>query len=166
MDPEIRVGWKEKVQFPRWSMTLKALLDPSAPLSTLAVERVEVMGRMRDEEGRRRLVLRLAVPVAQGKSRVKRVHAFYHRRTRLGEVPGRQYVVKIPLRLGETVFEAEVALLPAERRQHFLHLGREALAGRFLVDSSAAYLCRLPVLAPPTDPDPLLPMGETEENIP
>jgi len=162
MDPEIRVGWKERVQFPRWGMTLKALLDPSAPLSTLAVEHVEALDRMRDEEGRRRLVLRLAVPMARGKSRVKRVHAFYHRRTKLSEVPGRQYVVKIPLRLGDSIFEAEVALLPAERRQHFLHLGREALAGRFLVDASASYLCRLPALAPVLDQHPLLPLDESE----
>ena len=162
MGNEIRVGWKERVQFPLWGMTLKALLDPTAPLSTLAVERVESLGRMRDEEGRRRLVLRLAVPVAQGKGRLKLVYAYYHRRTKLGEVAGRQYVVKIPLQLGEQRFEAEVALLPAERRQHFLHLGREALAGRFILDASASYLHKLP--AKTLDADPYLPLPEVEES--
>jgi hypothetical protein len=141
-------------------MTLKALMDPSAPLSTLAVERVDAMGRIRDKNGRRRLVLRLAVPMAQGKGRLKIVHAFYHRRTRLGEVSGRQYVVKIPLHLGEEQFEAELALLPATRRQHFLHLGREALAGRFLVDSSESYVHRLPTKR--DEPDPFLPIPEIE----
>ncbi len=160
MGSEIRVGWKERVHFPLWGMTLKALLDPSAPLSTLAVERVDSLGRMRDEDGRRRLVLRLAVPMARGKGRLKVVYAYYHRRTRLGEVPGRHYVVKIPLRLGANRFEAELALLPAERRQHFLHLGREAMAGRFLVDASASYLHKLPTKAP--DPDPFLPLPEVE----
>jgi len=161
MGAEIRVGWKERVQFPIWGLTLKALLDPSAPLSTLAVERVDSMGRMCDREGRRRLVLRLAVPVARGKGRLKVVYAFYHRRTRLGEVPGRQYVVRIPLRLGNERFESEIALLPAERRRHFLHLGREALAGRFLVDASTSYLHRLPDQAPA--PDPFLPLPELEK---
>jgi len=162
MSPEIRVGWKERVLFPQWGLSLKALVDPGAPLSTLAVEHVEALGRMRDEQGRRRLVLRLAVPVAQGKARVKLVHAFYHRRTKLGEVPGRQYVVKVPMRLGESLFEAELALLPAERRQHFLHLGREALAGRFLVDAAKVYRHRLPQQALRADPDPLLPLPESE----
>jgi len=162
MSRETRVGWKERVKIPAWGLTLKALLDPGAPLSTLVVEGVEALGRVRDDEGRRRLVLRLAVPVARGKSRLKVVHAFYHRRTRLGEAPGRAYVVKLPLRLGDQRFEAEVALLEGlSRRQHFLHLGREALSGRFLIDPSEAYLHR--VRPHGAEKDPMLPLlGEIE----
>ena len=162
MSRKIRIGWKERVKIPAWGLTLKALMDPGAPLSTLVVEGVEPVGRVRDETGRKRLVLRLAVPVARGKSRLKVVHAFYHRRTRLGEADGRQYVVRLPILLGRTRFEAEVALLPGlSRSQHFLHLGREALAGRFLVDPSEVYLHR--VASHRADPDPFLPLPEERE---
>ncbi len=56
-DETIILGWKERISLADWGLTLKALVDPTSPLSTLAVEHVERMGRMRDEEGHRRLVL-------------------------------------------------------------------------------------------------------------
>jgi hypothetical protein len=155
------LGWKEKVHFPSWNLTLKALMDPASALSTLAVERVEALGRMKDERGRRRRVLRLAVPVARGKERVKRVYAYYHRRTRLGEGLGRCYVVKVPVRIGSRSLELELALVPAQRRRYFLHLGRGDLAGRFRLDPAQAY--RHAVLRRPFEPEPSLPLPEVEE---
>ncbi|MDP6419161.1 MAG: RimK/LysX family protein [Candidatus Krumholzibacteria bacterium] len=160
MKEMLRIGWKEKVAFPTWGMSLRARVEPSEALSTLSVERVEAIGRVRDEEGRRRLVLKILVPLARGKSRSKTVHAFYHRRTRLGEAEGRHYVIRVPLRVGGTLQEAELALLPSERRQHFLHLGRELLSGRFLVDSSVSYLHRIPRTS--LEADPLLPLPGTD----
>jgi hypothetical protein len=135
------LGWKEIVGFPAWGLTLKALIDPASPLSTLAVEQVSPLRSMRDAAGKRRLVLRLAVPMARGRGRLKIVHAFYHRRTRLGEDLGRCYVVRVPVCLGRWEWEAELALLlGAARRQHFLHLGRADLAGRFRLDPALSYL--------------------------
>jgi hypothetical protein len=154
------LGWKERVVLPAWGLTLKALMDPGSALSTLAVERVERVGRMRDEEGRLRLVLRLQVPMAQGRQRVKQVYAFYRRRTRLGEGLGDCLVVRAALRLGESAWEGELALVPS-RRQYFLHLGRADLAGRFRLDPGRAYL------QPPGrrsyQPSALLPLPEVEK---
>ena len=152
---ESLLGWKERVNLPDWGLTLKALVDPVSPLSTLAVEHVERMGRMKDESGRSRLVLRLDVPVAQGRQRLRQVFAFYHRRTRLGEGLGRCTVIRTPLRLGEFEWEGELALVPS-RRQYFLHLGRADLAGRFTLDPALTYLH--PVQRQRFAPSPLLPL--------
>lgn len=153
------VGWKERVQLPDWGLTLRALVDPVSPLSTLSVEYVERLGRMRDAEGRSRLVLRLDVPLARGKDRLRRVHAFYHRRTRLGEGLGRCFVVRTPLRLGDLVWDCELALVP-RRRQYFLHLGRADLAGRFRLDPALSYLH--PVRRQRFAASPLLPLAESD----
>ncbi|MCB1162445.1 MAG: RimK/LysX family protein [Candidatus Krumholzibacteriia bacterium] len=154
------VGWKERVTLPDWGITLKALMDPVSPLSTLSVPRVERVGRMRDPDGRRRLVLRLEVPVGRGQGRLQPVHAFYVRRTRLGEGLGRCFVVQARLALGEQIWEGELALVPS-RRQHFLHLGRADLAGRFRLDPARSYLH--PVRARRAAPAPLLPLGGPEK---
>jgi hypothetical protein len=155
------IGWKEKVTFPAWGFTLKALIDPTTQISTLAVERVEDLGPMRDPSGRRRNVLRLVVPMARGRSRMRVVHAFYHRRTDLGEELGRCHVVMVPLRLGKLEWEAELALVPSKRRQYFLHLGRSDLRLRFLIDSDKSYLHL--TKKGRFVPEPLLPLPETEE---
>ncbi len=159
-DVDTLLGWKERVTLPDWGMTLKALVDPVSPLSTLAVEHVERMGRMKDDSGRSRLVLRLDVPVAQGRQRLRQVFAFYHRRTRLGEGLGRCTVIRTPLRLGEFEWEGELALVPS-RRQYFLHLGRADLAGRFLLDPSRSYLH--PVKRQPFTPSSHLPLLDLEK---
>jgi hypothetical protein len=154
----VLLGWKEKVGLPAWGFTLRALMDPASPLSTLAVEHAAPLGRVRDAAGRRRLVLRLAVPVAQGRGRLKVVYAFYQRRTSLGEGLGRCCVIRTPLRLGELEWEGELALVPAERRQYFLHLGRGDLAGRFCLDPGRAYLHSASALD--FTPEPSLPLPE------
>lgn len=156
-EDRVLLGWKERVSIPEWGMTLKALVDPVSPLSTLAVEHVERLGRVRDESGRRRQVLRLDVPVARGKGRLRQVYAFYHRRTRLGEGLGRCDVVRARVHLGALAWEVELALVPS-RRQYFLHLGRADLVGRFRVDPALAYLH--PVLKRKYTPSPLLPLPE------
>lgn len=151
----ITLGWKERVSLADWGLTLKALIDPTSPLSTLAVEHVERMGRMRDEEGHRRLVLRLDVPVGRGRERLRQVYAFYQRRTRLGEGLGRCYVIRTRMRLGDSEWEGELALVPS-RHQYFLQLGRADLAGRFRVDPALSY--QHPLKKQPFRPSPLLPL--------
>lgn len=154
------LGWKERVTFPDWGITLKALVDPVSALSTLSVARVERLGRMRDTDGRRRLVLRLEVPVGQGRGRLHQVHAFYARRTRLGEGLGRCFVIRTHLALGEHSWKGELALVPS-RRQYFLHLGRGDLAGRFCLDPARSYLH--PVHRRGAAASPLLPLGGGEK---
>ncbi len=154
-DEPIILGWKERVSLVDWGLTLKALVDPTSPLSTLAVEHVERMGRMRDEQGHRRLVLRLDVPVARGRERLRQVYAFYLRRTRLGEGLGRCYVIRTGLRLGELEWQGELALVPS-RQQYFLQLGRSDLADRFQVDPASSYLH--PLKKKRFKPSPLLPL--------
>ena len=150
------IGWREQVALPAWGLTLKALVDPASPLSTLAVERVETMGQMRDGQGRRRLVLRIVVHGAQGKRGLREVYAFYSRRTRLGEGLGRCYVVRTRVALGELSWEAELALVPAGRRRYFLRLGRADLIGRFRVDPALSY--RHPPAVAEYRPEPSLPL--------
>ncbi|MBM4118543.1 hypothetical protein FJ251_12570 [bacterium] len=154
------LGWKERVGLPAWGLALKALVDPVSALSTLAVERIERVGRLRDEEGRLRLVLRLEVPVGRGRQRVKQVYAFYRRRTRLGEGLGDCVVVRTALALGEQLWEGELALVPS-RRQYFLHLGRADLVGRFRVDPARVYAH--PLRRRAFQPSPLLPLPETDK---
>lgn len=154
------LGWKERVTLADWGITLKALVDPVSALSTLSVGRVERLGRMRDADGRRRLVLRLEVPVGRGRGRFQPVHAFYLRRTRLGEGLGRCFVIRTRLALGEHVWEGELALVPS-RRQYFLHLGRGDLAGRFRLDPALSYLH--PVRRRGVAPAPLLPLEAGEK---
>ncbi len=48
-------------------------------------------------------------------------------------------VIKTPVRLGEAVFDIELTLASRETMEYRMLLGREAIAGRYLVDPSGSY---------------------------
>ena len=48
-------------------------------------------------------------------------------------------VIRTPMRLGEAVFDIELTLASRETMEYRMLLGREAIAGRYLVDPSGSY---------------------------
>lgn len=51
-----------------------------------------------------------------------------------------RYVIKTPVIIGDNHFDIELTLTQRDNMQFRMLLGRRALSGRFLVDSSASYL--------------------------
>jgi hypothetical protein len=138
--PPLVIGWKERLDFPAWGLRrVRAKVDTGACTSALGARRCELV----------------EVP---GVGTVARLHLALRRRR-----PNRIRVVEAPVvktvvvsnsgggREERPVVEAEVRLGPVTKRIRLtvtrregmrfpMLLGREALAGDFLVDGSRTYL--------------------------
>jgi hypothetical protein len=136
------IGWKERLDFPEWGLRrVRVKVDTGACTSALGASRCELLD-------------------APGGGRVARLHLALNRRR-----PDRLAVVETPVlrtvwvsnsggvREERPVVEAEVRLGPVRKRIRLtvtrregmrfpMLLGREALAGCFLVDVSRKYLLK------------------------
>ena len=124
------IGWREWVEFPDWSLKMRAKADTGARSSAIdCAEIIELPGdRVRfsvrlDRKEKKLVTLEEAI-----KSR-KRV------RSSTGEGQNRIFV-ETTLRLGNVEKRIVVSLVSRKTMIHRLLLGREALGGDFLVNSS------------------------------
>ena len=130
MNDPVVIGWREWVHLPAWDLTMRAKADTGARSSAidcasieeLPGDRVRFTVRLSRKSGR---TLTLEEPIAMR----KRV------RSSTGKGNDR-YFVETMLILGGREKRILVSLTHRKRMIHRMLLGREALAGDFLVDSA------------------------------
>jgi hypothetical protein len=128
-DP-VLIGWTEMVDLPQWDIRrLRAKVDTGARTSALHVENIEELPRD---------FVRFDV-VLHRKKRDRRIHVKTRivRRGRVRSSTGHQterLFVETTLLMGPIEKRIEISLVDREKMIHRMLLGREALAGPFLID--------------------------------
>ena len=135
----LRIGWKERLDFPEWGLRrVRVKVDTGARTSALDAVGYDLV------EGERGLVARLRLDLRRRRAgRIKEVETPVVCMTVVRNTGG--------IREHRPVVEALVRLGPVERRIRLtiasragmccpMILGREALAGAFVVDVSGKYL--------------------------
>lgn len=138
----LTIGWKERIDFPAWGIRrVRAKIDTGARTTALNVCDYELIetspgqfrARFRPVVSRKREVC--AEPVEADVVRMVRV------RNTGGTVELRP-VVETEMRLGPVVKRIRVTLTDRSRMLSAVILGRNALAGDFVVDVERKYLLR------------------------
>jgi len=126
------IGWSEYVDIAEWNIRgLRAKMDSGARTSALHVENILELS-----DGRVRFDVRLH---RRRSDRRVTVEAPITRRSRVRSSSGRaslRFFVSARIRLGPVEREIELSLVDRRRMIFRLLIGRAALAGSFLVDTS------------------------------
>lgn len=131
------LGWVERVRIVPWDLEVEAKLAPAVPLSALHAEDVVEFQKngkpyarfqMEDRHGK---TATLEVPVVDSK----------RTKTAKGTKYVRQ-VVKILICLSGKKVEAEVLLADRSELEQELRLGRNVLAGQFLIDPARTHVSK------------------------
>ena len=142
------IGWKESIDLPEWGIyNVTAKADTGARRSAIDVTRIHELpdNRVQFEVA---IARRGAAPLVQ--TVLAQIAHQTHVRSSNGQVHER-YFVQTTIRLGTATRSIELSLTCRRDMQCRMLLGREALAGAFLVDPSASFLTRpnlKPRLAP------------------
>jgi hypothetical protein len=134
----LRIGWKEYLDLPDWGLRrLRVKMDTGARTSALDADGYELA----EENGQLTVHLRLARDRKRG--RVVEVSAPVVRmalvRSSCGQTE-RRPVVQTTIQLGSVQKCIQVTVTNRRPMRHRMILGREALAGSFVVDVSRTYL--------------------------
>ncbi len=131
-----RAGWRERVDLPDWGIRrVRAKLDTGARTSAIDVAQFEIVD---DDHVRFEIVYRL-----KPTRKTKWVQAKISRSARIKPSHGKaqeRVVCLTTLRIGDDEFETEISLVCRKKMLCRMLIGRSALDGRFLVDSSQKYL--------------------------
>ncbi len=127
------IGWREWIELPEWNLKIKAKADTGARSSAidcssieeLAGDRVRFTIRISKKNNK---YITLEAPIALRK----------HVRSSTGHGHDRLFV-ETTLKLKDVEKKVLVSLTCRKRMIHRMLIGREALAGDFLVDSSVDY---------------------------
>lgn len=146
-DTLIRIGWRERVDLPEWGLSsVHAKVDTGARTSVIDVAQFEHLenGRVRFEVVWRLRPERLTKWIEADAVRTSRV------KPSTGELQERT-VCRTLMRVGEVEREIEIGLVCRKNMRCRMLIGRKALSGLFLVDSSRTHLltCRKPRKAHP-----------------
>ncbi len=129
-------GWRERVDIPEWGLRrVRAKLDTGARTSAIDVAQFEMI----DEEHVRFEIVYRVLPVRK----TRWVEAKCHRVTNVKPsdgMPKERVICQTRIRIGEMEFDAEIGLVCRKGMLCRMLIGRSALAGRILVDSSQKYL--------------------------
>jgi hypothetical protein len=135
------IGWREYVEFPDWGLRrVKAKIDTGARTSAIGVAGYEL------EESPRGLVavLRLA-PSRRHPERVEIVRAEVLRTVVVrnsGGIKERRPLVETRIKLGPVTKVVRLTVTDRSKMLCPMILGRQALAGEFIVDASRKYVLR------------------------
>ena len=132
MTQPVTIGWREKVELPEWGITLKAKADTGARSSAIDCAELEELPGER---------VRFSIRLSRKKDSLKVVEAPIAARKRVrsssGDGQERLFVETTMILMGRQK-SIRVSLVCRKRMIHRMLLGREALAGDFLVDCSAS----------------------------
>ncbi|MDI9639682.1 RimK/LysX family protein [Kamptonema cortianum] len=130
------VGYLERVKLPDWGIdSIIAKLDTGAKTSTIHAENIE---ETEDGHVNFDLILR-----RKGKNPIVPVNAKVVRKTSVRPSTGKaqnRYVVSTRVVMGGIEKEIEVTLSSRKRMKRRMLLGRQALAGTFLVDAGQVHV--------------------------
>ena len=139
--PPLRIGWKERLDFPEWGLKkVRVKIDTGACTSALGAadcELVQVDGRL---TARLRLALDRRRP-----DRTTIVEAPVLRMVHVTNTGGgreERPMIEATVRLGSVQKRIRVTVTRRDGMRFPMILGREALAGSFVVDVGAKYLLR------------------------
>lgn len=131
------VGWRELVHLPELGLTgIPAKIDTGARTSSLHATVLQEFRR--DGEN----FVRFAVDFPQQKVRqiCEAVHVDIRGITSSNGDTQERYVIKTPMRLGDTEFRAEISLANRSDMRFPMLIGRSSLRRRFVVDSGYSWL--------------------------
>lgn len=129
------IGWREMVALPDLDLSgIPAKIDTGARTSSLHAEVLEEIER---EDGR---YVRFAVNWSGKRHTCVAVHVDVRGITSSNGETQQRYVIKTPMRIGATVFKAEISLADRSDMKFPMLVGRSALRRRFLVDSGYSWL--------------------------
>jgi hypothetical protein len=136
------VGWKERLDFPEWGLhRLRAKIDTGARTSALHAERYTI------EETDAGLFVRLLLDLAPQRHEAREVLVPVVRLASVRSSNGvreRRPVIAVQVNLGGVTERVEFTLTNRARMRFRIILGRGALANRFHIDPSRAYLLPRP----------------------
>jgi hypothetical protein len=135
----LRIGWKERLDFPEWGLKrVRVKVDTGARTSALGAVGYDLV------EGANGLVARLRLDLRRkGHGRLKEVETPVVCMTVVRNTGGmREYrpVVEALVRLGPVLRRIRLTIASRAGMRYRMILGREALAGAFVVDVSQKYL--------------------------
>jgi hypothetical protein len=135
-EQRVIAGWRERVDLPDWGVQwVRAKLDTGAKTSAIDVAQYELID---DTHVRFEIVYR-----TRPERQTRWVEAPCHRVTRVKPSSGEaseRVICHTRIRIGDEEFDAEVGLVCRKGMLCRMLIGREALSGRYLVDSSKKYL--------------------------
>jgi hypothetical protein len=126
----ITIGWREWATLPDWELQIRAKADTGARSSAIDCSSIEEL-----PGDRVRFVVRLCRDTGKNKVLEAPIALRKHVRSSTGHGHDRLFV-ETTLQLGEREKKILVSLTCRKRMIHRMLLGREALGGDFLVDSS------------------------------
>ena len=129
------VGWRELVDLPQLSLKgIPAKIDSGARTSSLHGQVIEEI----DRDGEQ--FVRFAVGWDGAEHICEAVHVDVRGITSSNGDTQQRYVIKTPLKIGDTSFRAEISLANRSDMKFPMLIGRSALRRRFLVDSGHSWL--------------------------
>lgn len=132
MTEPVVIGWREKVELPDWGITLRAKADTGARSSAIdCVDLEELPG------DRVRFTLRLSRKTENFKTLETKIALRKRVRSSTGKGQERLFVETTLVLKGRSK-RIRVSLVCRKRMIHRMLLGREALAGDFLVDCASS----------------------------
>jgi hypothetical protein len=133
------LGWREWVALPELNIQqIKAKIDTGARSSALHAFSVEPY-----RKGGLRWVMFAIHPIQKCTDSVIECHAPIKDRRFVSDSGGhkqRRYVIETQLIVGQSLLKVEMTLTNRDNMQFRMLLGRTAMNGHFIIDSSASYI--------------------------
>ena len=131
------VGWRELVELPELGLRgLPAKIDSGARTSSIHGLVLEEFTR----DGEKFVRFEVLFPAQKVSQVCEAVHVDVRGITSSNGETQYRYVIKTPLKIGDTVFRAEVSLADRSDMRFPMLIGRSSLRRRFLVDSGHSWL--------------------------
>lgn len=129
------VGWRERVSLPGLALSdIPAKIDTGARTSSLHAEVLDQFER----DGER--FVRFCVDWEGVRHECEAIHVDIRGITSSNGETQNRYVIKTPMRIGDTEFRAEISLADRSDMQFPMLIGRTALRRHFVVDSGHSWL--------------------------